>query len=149
MAIQRTDPYPGMNFVVEIAGSSGHDAGAGILEVVFPEARIYTYEYRNGNALENAGRSLQTITRYGNLVLRRGAIGLLDWFHWWQQISDGVADRRTVRVTLLDEAHTQEVMSWRFLNARPVNYHVSHLYALGGEPLVETLELSFDRMEVE
>jgi phage tail-like protein len=144
MAIFRQEPYSGMNFEVQISGTVG-----GIFEVVLPEARIETYEYRNGNDPPNAARNMQTITRYGRLTLRRGADGSLDWFQWWQNISSGSLDRRLVTVNLFDEAHNGPVLTWVFAEARPVNYGFSPLNGLAASALVESIELAFDSMVVQ
>ncbi len=148
MAIYRADPYPNANFVVQIGTTSPQGDEAGILEVIFPSAQIFTYEYRNGNEALNSARSLQSITRYGRLILKRGANGSLDWFQWWQAINQGTFDRRLVTVGLLDEQHNGPVLTWLFANARPVNYWFANLNALSGEVLVENLELAFDSMNM-
>ena len=123
---------------------------AGLSEVVFPEARLQVVKYRNGNDRETGLRKTQTITRYENLILRRGAIGSLSWYSWWDAARNGEQPaERTITVTLLDEARAEQVLRWKFLRARPVSHHFSPLNAMGTEPLVETLEVAFERLEME
>src|SRR5215208_4436155 len=120
MAIQRDKPYPGMNFLVDLGTGDTSASDAGLAEVVFPEARIQVLEYRNGNERETAPRKLQTITRYGNLVLRRGVIGSLSWYQWWDAVRNGdQAAPRNITVTLQNEDRTNIVLTWKFLRARP------------------------------
>jgi hypothetical protein len=92
-------------------------------------------EYRNGNEKENSSRKLQTITKHGNLVLRRGVMGSLNWYQWWNAVRN--------------EDHTATVLTWKFLRARPVNHQFSPLNALGSEAFMEILELAFERLEME
>jgi phage tail-like protein len=111
---------------------------------------VNTLEYRNGNEKELNGRVIQTITRYDNLILRRGAIGSLNWYGWWNAVRNGDQNStRTVTVSLLNEDRGSIVLAWKFLQARPVRYLFSSLNALGSEALIETLELAFERFEME
>lgn len=149
MAVRRDQPYPGMNFLVDIGdGTDGPDAG--VQEVVFPEARLHVVEYRTGNAPENDVRKIHTLSKYTNLTLRRGALGSLNWYNWWNEVRNGAQNTaRSVTITLLSEDRSQIVLAWRFLRARPVNFQFSALNALAPEVLTESLELAFERIEME
>jgi phage tail-like protein len=149
MAVLRDRPYPGVNFLVDLG--DGDDAGpeSGVYEVIFPEARMHLLEYRSGNDKESQPRTLQTLTRYGNLVLRRGVIGSLAWYQWWNALRNQEQAIRNITVKLLSEDRSNVVLTWRFIRARPVNYQVSPLNGLGLEPLVENLEIAFERFEME
>ncbi len=147
MPVQRDKPYAGMNFLVDIGtGQDGPDAG--VAEVVFPEARLQVDEYRTGNGRTHEPGKLASLTHYGNLVLRRGVIGSLSWYHWWNDARNGGRDLRTVTVQLLDERH-EPVLAWRFLRAQPVAYLTSPMNAAAAATLFETLEIAFDRFEME
>ena len=146
MAVQRDRPYAGMNFHVDLGLGDGPDAG--VSEVLFPAARLQLNEYRNGNDKVPEAIKLSTLTHYDNLVLRRGVIGSLGWYQWWNEARNGGEARRTVTVTLLDE-QGNPAMSWRFLRARPAGYLTSPLDAVEAETVFETLEIAFDRFEVE
>ncbi len=150
MAQARELPYPGMNFLVDLGSGETDSVGAGTSQVQFPDARVDILEYRNGNERSTNPRQLQALSRYTPLVLRRGVVGALDWYDWWNQLRNGdVTARRDVTVRLLAEDRTGPVMVWRFLRARPSSWHVSSLDALHPDTLIETLELVFERMEVE
>lgn len=150
MAVLRDKPYPGMNFLVDLGTGNTEGSEAGLAEVVFPEARIQVVEYRNGNEKENQPRKLQTITTYGNLVLKRGVIGSMNWYEWWNIVRNGDNSAlRTIVISLVNEDHTAVVLTWRFLRALPINYQFSPLNALGSEPFMEILEVSFERLEME
>jgi phage tail-like protein len=150
MAVLREKPYPGINFVVDLGTGEVDSTESGLSDVVFPEARLQVLEYRNGNDRTTDVRKIQTTTHYGNLILRRGAIGSLNWYEWWNAARNGDQSvTRTINVRLLNEDRTEVVLSWRFLRARPVNHQFSALIALGTTPLVETLEVAFERLEME
>ncbi len=150
MAVLREKPYPGMNFVVDLGVGQTEGPEAGLAEVILPTAQVNTIEYRNGNEKELNGRLVQTVTRYGNLVLKRGVIGSLNWYGWWNAVRNGDQNAaRTVTVSLLNEDRSSIVLTWKFLRARPVVYSFSPLNALANGPLVETLELAFERMEMD
>ncbi|MBD9468096.1 phage tail protein [Pseudoxanthomonas sp. PXM01] len=146
MALQRDRPYAGMNFHVDLGLGDGPDAG--VSEVLFPAARLQLNEYRNGNDKVLEASKLSTLTHYENLVLRRGVIGSLAWYQWWNEARNGGDARRNITVTLLDE-QGNPAMSWRFLRARPAGYLTSPLDAAEAETVFETLEIAFDRFEIE
>lgn len=150
MAILRERPYAGLNFLVDLGDGVTDTAEAGVCEVVLPEARIHTIEYREGNQRETEPIKLHSVTHYTNAVLKRGALGSLNWYRWWNEVRNGnAATARTVEIQLLDEERAQVVLSWRLLRARPVAHRFSSLDATVGHLLIESLELAFERIEME
>jgi phage tail-like protein len=124
-------PVGNHRFLVDLGDR--HDprgADAGFSEVVFPRFEVEAGEPR--------------------LILRRGVTGAPDLYRWWDKARRGKAPaRRSVRVLLLDEGRERVVMGWRFVNARPVALEVGALNANAPAVLVESIELAFDRMELE
>ena len=150
MAIMRNQPYPSTNFTVDIGTGETEGPESGLVEVVFPEARIQISEYRNGNDKINEPVKIHSLTHYGNLVLKRGALGSLTWYNWWNEARNGnVGIARTVVVHLLSEDRSAVVLTWKFLRAQPTNYQYSALNALVPATLIESLELAFERLELE
>ena len=87
---------------------------------------------------------------YGDLVLRRGAIGSLDLYNWWDDVRNGNTEAfRTATVQLQNEDHTAMVLKWRSLRTWPERFKFSALDGKGGQPLLEVLELAFERLEME
>jgi phage tail-like protein len=120
------EPFTNTRFRVEITGM--RDTGA--LEVVFPEGRIVHASRRGASA------------RYGSLILRRGLTRSAGWYGWWDLARKSKrAVKRDVAVVLLD-ARGEDANRWTFSDVRPLAYQVSSLNALGGEVLIETLELA-------
>ncbi len=150
MAIMRDKPYPGMNFTVDLGTGTSEGPESGLVEVVFPEGRIQISEYRNGNDKLNEPVKLKSLTDYGNLILKRGAIGSLTWYNWWNDARNGnPAVAHTVVVQLLNEDHSAVVLTWKFVRAQPTNYQYSALNAVVTGTLIESLELAFERLEME
>jgi phage tail-like protein len=107
-------------------------------------------EYRTGNERESGARKIPGRVHYGNVVLKRGAIGSLDLYTWWNSVRNGdVSAFRTVSISLQTEDRTEIVLTWKLLRAWPVRYAFSSLDAQGKVTLVEMLELAFERMEIE
>ncbi len=150
MAVQRDRPYPGFNFLVDLGvGDTGGPEG-GFSEVVFPEFTLDVIEYRSGNAKENGVVKLTGLERHGNVVLKRGIVGSLNLYQWWNQVRNGDQSAlRTVVIQLQNEDRTAVVLTWKLLRARPVKLLYGALKAAGRELAVEHLELAFERIEME
>jgi hypothetical protein len=83
------------------------------------------------------------------LVLRRGVTGARELYQWWDKARRDKAPRRTVRITLLGDDGATPVMRWRFVDARPVALEYGALDANAPTVLLESIELVYERMEVE
>jgi phage tail-like protein len=150
MAILRDRPYGNYNFLVDVGTGDSASIQAGFSEVVLPEAWMDVLEYRTGNDRESGVRKIPGRVHYGNVVLKRGVIGSLDLYAWWNAVRNGdVSAFRTVTVSLQSEERTEIVLAWKFLRAWPVRYACSGLDAQGKTALVELLELAFERLEIE
>jgi phage tail-like protein len=148
MAVQRDRPYGNYNFLVDLGG--GDSAAAGFAEVVLPDGWFDVIEYRNGNEKESVARKIPGRVHYGNLVLKRGVIGVLDLYHWWNQLRNGdIGAYRTVSIQLQNEDRTETVLVWRLYRCWPVRYQFTNLQAQGKQVLLEILELAFERLDVE
>ena len=129
---ETSEPFVNMRFRVEIEGM----ANSGVLEVVFPEAR-----------LAERGRE-KNRAAYGKLFLRRGASQSQEWLEWWDETRKAHrTHRRSITVILLD-ASGRDLQRWAFQNARPVAYSLSNLNALAQEVLIETLEIAVGSFEL-
>ena len=150
MAVLRDRPYPGFNFLVDLGTGDTAGPEAGFSEVVFPEFALDVIEYRSGNAKENGVVKLTGLERHGNVVLKRGVVGSLNLYQWWNQVRNGDQNAlRTVVIHLQNEDHSAVVLTWKLLRARPVKLLYAGLRAVGQELAVEHLELAFERIEME
>jgi phage tail-like protein len=148
MALLRDRPYPSSHFLVDFGDGNAWAASGGFSEVIFPEFVIPSGK-RAPRAQTPPADSIVERQRT-HLILKRGAIGSLDLYDWWNKARLGKAPtRRMLKVHLLADDQRTVVMSWRFTNVRPVALAYSPLRATETGVLIETLELAFDRMEME
>lgn len=144
MPVQRDNPYPSFNFLVEIDGV----ASAGFAEADLPAGRIETIEYREGSDTTSGARKLPGRVDYEHVVLRRGISGRTDLYDWWRAVRDGSADRRNVVIVLLDEGR-DAVQRWLLRDAWPTRLAYGSLAAAKNEVAIETLELTYESFETE
>ena len=150
MGTLRERPYSNYNFLVDLGTGETDGPQAAFCEVILPASTIDSIEYRSGNEKESEIRKIPGRARYGNVIFKRGAIGSLDLYSWWNDVRNGdVQSYRTVTVLLQNEERTEVVLTWKFLRAWPTRYEFSPLEAKGKETLIEILELAFERMEME
>ena len=148
MAEVRDRPYPSSHFLVDFGDGNAWTASGGFSEVIFPEF-VITRGKRPPRAPQPPADSIAERQRR-HLILRRGALGSLDLYDWWNRAHLGKAPkRRVLKIHLLAEDQRTVVMSWRFINVRPVVLAYSPLRAAETSVLIETLELAFDRMEMQ
>ena len=154
MAVQRDNPYGAFNFHVNVDRIGGGDPSsiaAGFQEISGLGIEVTIAEYRNGNELENHTRKLNGLSKASDVTLKRGVIGMTDFFAWISATRDGDQTvRSTVTIELMDEAHSQPVLTWRLTNARPMKYTGATLNAkTGTDVAIEELVLSCEKLDVE
>jgi phage tail-like protein len=105
-----------------------------------------------GNMSNEGGQNLYSHklperVQYENLVLERGlAVGSPLVIEFNAAMSLFKFTPSNVLVSLLDEAGIP-ISSWLFMNAYPVKWTVSNLDADSNTVVIETLELSYQRMQ--
>lgn len=149
MAIERPNknPYSAFNFVVLIDG----DQIAGFQEVSGLDAENTAIEYREGSDPMNTVRKLPGIEKYANLTLKRGVTGSTKLWEWRKEVRDGGAEfppTRVVVIQLLNEKH-EPVFKWTLTNAWCAKLTAPSLNAKGNEIAIETMEVAYDRIDVE
>jgi phage tail-like protein len=146
MAVKRDDPYRNYPFSVDL----GEGEPVGFAEVLLGTARIEVIEYREGADKLLEARKLPGRATTENVVLRRGITGDLDLYRWWDAVRNGdVNARRTVTISLHTEDRSGVVLTWRLLRAWPAAISFGPLRGLGQEVAVESLELAYERLELE
>lgn len=136
----RIDPYNNYDFLVETAGI----ITAGFKEVSGLDATIDVVEYREGG--DNATtRKLPGMTKYSNIVLKKGVTTDATFQIWQQQWISGepTAPRMNGSIILRDRQGTEKVR-WNFSNAWPTKWSGPSFNAEGKEVAIETLELAHE-----
>lgn len=150
MAIVRETPYGDCNFLVDLGTGSAEGPQGGFSEVVLPTASIDVIEYRAGNLKHSEAIKIPGRTRTSNVILRRGVNGDLSLYEWWNQVRNGAVDaKRTVTIQLFAEDRSGAVMTWKLVGAWPAKYVGPTLDGSGNDVAIETIELAFDRLEIE
>lgn len=144
MPSTRNDPYKNFSFLVEIDGV----ASAGFASVSGLAAEAEVIEYREGADKLTSSRKLPGRVRYPNVTLRRGLTTNRDLWEWWKTVRDGTLQRRTVVITLLNDAR-EPVLRWRLREAWIAGIEFSELDASKNEVAIETIELALEGLELE
>jgi phage tail-like protein len=140
----------GTNFLVDWGEADPRSAGSGFAEVVFPSFSMEGSDARDAAAVASPAERTDGARSTQRLVLRRGATGSLDLYHWWDEARRTRPPRtRTVTIQLLADDRTRVALTWRFHGARPVTLTYSPLHAIEASVVMETLELAFDAVEME
>jgi phage tail-like protein len=139
-APQRNDPYKNFNFLVEIDGI----ARAAFSEVGGLESETTVVEYRSG--AEGTIRKLPGLTKFANIVLRRGITQDPELWNWRKSVVQGNVDRRNGAIILLDDQRT-EVVRWNFREGWPCKWQGPALNAKNSEVAIEMLEIAHEGLE--
>jgi len=145
--IQRDTPYGAFNFVVDLGGGPA----GGFSDVSGPVTEMTVAEYRNGSEPENHVRKVPGMHKVGDVTLKRGLIGSSDLFDWIKQTrTEGVKAKRTVTISLFDEARNGPVTVWLLRGVVPLKFTGPTLAGKGGgDVAMEELVLSCEGFEVQ
>ena len=144
----RNTPYGAFNFIVEFDGG---EVFGGFSDVSGIGTEVTVAEYRNGNERENHVRKVAGVHKVNDVTLKRGLVNSKTLFDWIKQtrVQGPAAQRKSVRITLLDEA-SQTVQSWILANVIPMKYSGPTLAAKGGgEVAMEEIVLSAEGLVIE
>ena len=138
----RNDPYQNFRFRVEIDGI----LHSGFSEVTIPDSTTSLIEYREGNE-STVVRKLPGLTKYGNLVLKRGITDSMELYNWRKLVEQGkIQDaRKNMTIILLNE-EGNDAARWEFEGAWPIKYDAPDLTSKGNDVAIEILEIVFETM---
>ena len=136
----RNDPYRSFRFVVEVQGL----VVAGFSSIGGLERATTLEDYREGGRNDFVHK-LVTLTKYPNLVLKRGLANGTDLWDWHQKVIDGNVERESISVIVQDEKG-QEAHRYVFEDAYPTKWNGSDLDASGNSVVVESVELAHHGM---
>ena len=143
-AAKRLDPYQAFNFIVEIEGLPV----GGFSEVTGLSSETAIIEYREGADRVGTVRKIPGLTRYANIVLKRGVSADRTLWQWRKTVIDGSTQRRDGAIVLLNEERSP-VARWTFRAGWPAKWEVSALSAKASEVAIETLEIAHEGLDLE
>lgn len=138
---QRVDPYLNFNFLVEIDGISR----AAFQEASGFDSTIDVVEHREGGE-NTTPRKLPGMTKYSNIVLKRGITDDVELYQWHRQTVQGNVQRRNGSIVLLDRQGVEQAR-WNFVNAWPTKWDGPDFNAEGNDVAIETFELAHEGLE--
>jgi phage tail-like protein len=140
-------PLPNFHFQVDWGGTR-----IGFSEITGLDFETEVIDYREGSSPRYNKMKQPGMTKYSNVILRRGVmLGDYEFYTWWvstmmfQEINTKF--RRDVTIHLLGEQH-QPVLTWVLANAWPAKLKSSSLNAGTNEILIETLELVHEGLSI-
>ena len=142
---QRAETHAAFRFVVQIDGIS---------EAVFTECTLPTLEVEIHDQLEgglnNAVHQIPGRIKSGKITLKRGVTQSSDLLAWYMDVAKGKIDpsRRKVSVVMYNST-SEEVLRWSFERAFPSKWTGPTCRAGSNEIAIETLELSYQSIDVE
>jgi phage tail-like protein len=141
---RRTDPYRGFNFILEI---DNVPKGA-FSEVGGLTADGDSVDYREGTDLQPNVRKLSGLRKFVNITLKRGYSQDKSLWQWYQNVLNGVDDRRNVTVVLLNERR-EAVLRWHAENAWINKIEGPSLKASSNDVAMESLEIVHEGLTIE
>jgi len=148
MAVQRDTPYGAFNFLVELNdGSDSNSAVGGFTDVSGLGTEITLMEYRQGNDRENRVRKVPGLHKAADLTLKRGVMGVTNFWQWVLDTRSSPNTQRNVLITLNDE-QGNPVLRWKLINARPMKWTGPTLAGKGGSDVaMEELVIASEGFE--
>ena len=136
------NPYAKFNFLLEIDGINA----AGFTEVSGMNTETDPIEYREGSDPTHV-RKLPGLSKYGKITLKRGYTQSHELWEWRKTTVDGVTQRKSGAVILLDEAGAP-ALRWEFFDAWINKYEGPGLNAITNEAAIESIEFVVERWQL-
>jgi phage tail-like protein len=139
-----TEPFRAYNFKLVINGvTEGHFTECSDLAV-----RVQTIKYREAGQNQIV-HSLGGPVEYADVILRYGLTTSRELWEWMMKSVAGTVERRNVSIVMLDSGGVTESMRWNLIEAWPCEWRGAPLDALARTVAIETLRLTFNRLERE
>ncbi len=135
------------HFLLEVAGITPDQktimGGFKTLSGMTSETEVI--EFKQGN--DRVVRKKPGRTTYSNIVLERGFTASNDLWLWRKNIEDGVIDRRSGTITILDQDLTTIVAQYNFFEGWPAKWHVPELDSDQSGMAIEKIEIAIEKVE--
>jgi phage tail-like protein len=143
-------PVPKFHFEVSWGGTR-----MGFTEVTGLDFETEVIEYREGNNPSYNKHKQPGLTKYSNVILKRGIVlEDFEFFKLWRetakfQESNKIKKvfRRDITIKLLNEDH-KPIITWTLENAWPTKIQSTDLKADGNEVAIETMELVHEGLKI-
>jgi phage tail-like protein len=137
-------PLPKFYFTVQL----GDDKDVTFQEVDGLDSETQIIEYRHGNSPVFYPLKMPGLGRVGNVTMRKGIfVGDNKFWVWYNEIKLNTIKRRTVVISLLDEAGAPK-RTWTLANAWPTKITGTDLKSEGNEVAIESIEIAYQTLTV-
>jgi phage tail-like protein len=141
-----TSHWPLPKFYFSVEGFPGTPV---FQEVSGLDVEAQIIEYRTSDSAVFSQMKMPGVRQVGNATLKKGVfVAGDDLWTWFTAIKMNTIERSTITINLLDESGSP-AMTWTLHNAFPTKLTGTDLESDGNEVAVETIELAFERIEVE
>jgi phage tail-like protein len=140
----RVDPLVSVSFYVEVQGvftgtfrgCTGLGSQSEVIENLAAGAGGVTHIYK-----------IPGVTRWTNIVLKRGVTDSMDVWAWRKQVEEGKVNeaRKNGSIIMYDQTNT-EVARWNFENGWPSKISGPNLDASTNEIAIEELEIAHEKL---
>ena len=131
-------PLVNFHFQVEWGGTK-----IAFTEITGLEMEHEVLEYRHGASPEFSVQKIPGLTKYSNIVLKRGLFeDDNEYYAWFKEIRDS-SKRRDIVIKLLNEDHNP-VFVWKVRDAWPTFIQYSKLHATQTAVMIEQMELAHE-----
>jgi phage tail-like protein len=135
------------NFLLEVTGITQDSKiiVGGFKSLSGMDSETEVIEFKQGN--DKVVRKKPGRTTYANIVLERGYTATDDLWQWRKNIEDGLIDRRTGAIIILDQDLSTEVARYNFFEAWPCKWFVPDMDATASNMAIEKIELAVEKIE--
>ena len=141
------DLFGSYNFLLEIQGviNDNKVIVGGFKTVSGMDSETEIIEFKQGNDMvvrKKPGR-----TTFANIVLERGYTATDDLWLWRKNIEDGVIDRRSGSIIILDQDGQTEVARYNFFEGWPCKWYVPDMDSDSSSMAIEKIEIAVEKVE--
>ncbi len=142
---QRVETHAVFRFAVQIDGITE----AVFTECTLPALEVEVHEQPEGG-LNNAVHQIPGRIKGGKITLKRGLTSSSDLLAWYMKVAQGQieASQREVSIVMYDST-AGEIMRWSFSQAFPSKWSGPSFSSGSNQVAIETLELSYQSVDVE
>ena len=135
------------HFLLEISGITPNSKTiiGGFKSMSGMDSETEVIEFKQGN--DKVVRKKPGRTTYQNIVLERGFTATDDLWKWRKNIEDGIIDRRSGTITVLDQDLDTIVAQYNFYEGWPVKWYVPELDSDKSAMAIEKIEIAVEKVE--
>ena len=139
--------YGAYNFLLEVTGITQDNKIiiGGFKSMSGMDSETEIVEFKQGN--DKVVRKKPGRTKYNNIVLERGYTATDDLWLWRKNIEDGIIDRRSGAVIILDQDLETEVARYNFYEGWPAKWYVPAVDATQSQMAIEKVEIAVEKVE--